>query len=127
MEHEHIISVKNPRRNMNGTIDVDVKWTHSHDEYWPFTASPNDAEPHGREIYTCAVEGEFGEIADVSEEQRNAAAHQMRKQAVDVKLAELELEIQPLRDEALAGVISDSDKKVFARLVRQRKKLTDSM
>ncbi|MDO8931478.1 MAG: hypothetical protein Q7U97_03710 [Rhodocyclaceae bacterium] len=30
----------------------------------PFTASPNDVEAHGRELYALAVAGEFGPIAD---------------------------------------------------------------
>lgn len=30
----------------------------------PFTASPNDPEPHGRELFERAVAGEFGPIAD---------------------------------------------------------------
>ena len=29
----------------------------------PFTASPNDCEPHGVELYTRAMAGEFGPIA----------------------------------------------------------------
>lgn len=30
----------------------------------PFTATPNDTEEHGRDIYTRAIAGEFGSIAE---------------------------------------------------------------
>ena len=29
----------------------------------PFHATPNDSEPHGRELYANAIAGEYGEIA----------------------------------------------------------------
>ena len=32
-------------------------------DYMPFTASENDTEPHGRELFNKAVRGDFGEIA----------------------------------------------------------------
>lgn len=30
----------------------------------PFTANPNDTEPHGREIFERCASGEFGRVAD---------------------------------------------------------------
>ncbi len=44
-----MIEYKNPRYNQHGTIDVDI----NHPVYgWiPFTASSNDVEPHGRQIF----------------------------------------------------------------------------
>ena len=30
----------------------------------PFTASPDDVEEHGREIYARAIQGDFGAIVD---------------------------------------------------------------
>jgi len=43
------MNTRNPRRNQHGTVDVEIE----HPEFgWiPFTASPDDPEPHGREIY----------------------------------------------------------------------------
>jgi hypothetical protein len=43
------IETRNPTRNEDGTIDVEI----NHPVYgWiPFTASPDDPEPHGREIF----------------------------------------------------------------------------
>lgn len=44
------------------TIDLTIKWVEL-DEELPFTASPNDVEDYGREIYNLASAGEFGEVA----------------------------------------------------------------
>jgi len=45
-------------------IDVEVNFDHLQEEYVPFTADPNDIEPHGVEIYNRAIAGEFGVIGD---------------------------------------------------------------
>ena len=44
-------------------IDLTIKWT-GIDEELPFTASPTDAEAHGRAIFAAAAAGEFGPIAE---------------------------------------------------------------
>jgi hypothetical protein len=44
-------------------IDLTIKWDGIDEEY-PFTASPNDVEAHGRAIYEQAAAGAFGEIAE---------------------------------------------------------------
>lgn len=43
------------------SINCVVKFDH-HPEELPFTASPKDPEPHGREIYWNAVNGKYGAI-----------------------------------------------------------------
>lgn len=49
--------------NAEGTlIDLVVKFT-DFDTTLPFTASPDDVEPHGRELYALAMSGSFGVIA----------------------------------------------------------------
>lgn len=44
-----MIEYRNPRYTAHGTIDVEI----NHPEFgWiPFTADPNDVEPHGRQIF----------------------------------------------------------------------------
>ena len=44
-----MIEHKDPRYNANGTIDVQIN--HPQFGWIPFTASPNDVEPHGRQIF----------------------------------------------------------------------------
>lgn len=45
----------------NSTIDMEIE----HPDYgWiPFTANPKDVEQYGKELFSQAVAGEFGEIA----------------------------------------------------------------
>jgi len=44
-------------------IDLVIKWDVFPEEL-PFTASPNDTEQHGREIFEAAVNGEFGRVQE---------------------------------------------------------------
>ena len=46
----------------NTLIDLIVRFSEI-DEDLPFTASPNDVEEHGRDLFARAVAGEFGSIA----------------------------------------------------------------
>lgn len=51
--------------NANGSIDLE----YNHPQYGliPFTASPEDVEELGRELYQRALDGEFGEIEAYSQ------------------------------------------------------------
>lgn len=44
-------------------IDLTIKWVQASEEY-PFTASQNDIEAHGRAIFAAAAAGEFGPVAE---------------------------------------------------------------
>lgn len=57
-----IISAQNPTYTENGDIDLTVLFAEI-GEPVPFTASMHDTEPHGRELYTRAMQGEFGPVA----------------------------------------------------------------
>lgn len=56
------MQVKNLKYNQLGTIDCEIE----HPSYgWiPFTASPDDSEPLGVEIYNQAINGEFGAVEE---------------------------------------------------------------
>ena len=48
-------------------IDCECQWSHLGDntqEWLPFTATSDDAEQHGRDLYNAFVNGEHGAIAD---------------------------------------------------------------
>ena len=55
------MQVKNLKYNQLGTIDCEIE----HPVYgWiPFTASPDDCESLGKEIYAKAIAGEYGPVA----------------------------------------------------------------
>ncbi len=44
-------------------IDMEVKFTHIGDEWFPFTASASDTEPHGKDLHARAMNGEFGAVS----------------------------------------------------------------
>ena len=61
-----LTSVSNPRwSNVEHTM-IDCKITTSQfgSEILPFTANPNDVEPHGRAIFADIVAGHYGPIAE---------------------------------------------------------------
>jgi hypothetical protein len=56
------IQVRNPQYNAAGTIDMEME--HPKFGWIPFTASPDDSEQHGRELYAQAMAGDFGPVAE---------------------------------------------------------------
>jgi len=60
-----IVDARNPKwaHPDNNKIDLEVNFEELPEEYIPFTADPTDGVAHGRELYTRAAAGEFGEIA----------------------------------------------------------------
>ncbi len=62
-----LIDAKNPKWvNAEKTyLIVEAKWQHlESDGYLPFSASANDPEAHGVDLYNRCIAGEFGTIAD---------------------------------------------------------------
>lgn len=63
------IDVKNCRFSKPDNLFIDcVVLFEGFDNYVPFTASQNDSENHGREIFNRAMAGEFGAVADYVQE-----------------------------------------------------------
>lgn len=56
------MQVRNLKHNANGTIDMEIQ--HPRYGWIPFTATPDDPEKHGRDLYQEAIDGKLGEIAD---------------------------------------------------------------
>lgn len=56
------MQIRNPRQNAVGTIDCEIE--HPVHGWLPFTASPNDVEAHGREIYARLVAAEAGPVGE---------------------------------------------------------------
>jgi hypothetical protein len=86
------MQTKNLKYNMSGTIDMEIE--HPVHGWIPFTASPDDCEKIGRELYALAIAGELGAIsvadppAPPTPEQL-AAAEQKAAMQADVVLAYL--------------------------------------
>ena len=54
----------NPEHNM---IDLEVDFEGYPEEYLPYTCSPNDVVDHSRQLYSEAVNGDYGTIAEYEE------------------------------------------------------------
>lgn len=54
------MEARNPKKTDTGAIDLEIY--HPVHGWIPFTASPDDVEPHGRELYERAQAGEFGQV-----------------------------------------------------------------
>ena len=60
-----ILAVRNCKYSSedNSTIDCEAKFVGFPDEWLPFTASPNDVEQHGKDIFANAEKGDYGEVS----------------------------------------------------------------
>ena len=62
-----VVDAKNPvwANDNKNAITLDVNFAElPGEDYISFTASPNDTEEHGRVIYSNAVNGDYGTVAD---------------------------------------------------------------
>ena len=61
-----LTSLTNPQWANSGhtTINCDITTSQFGNEVLPFTASPDDVEPHGRAIFADLVAGVYGPIAE---------------------------------------------------------------
>jgi hypothetical protein len=103
------MDVRNAHYSEIGTIDCEIN--HPTLGWIPFTASPDDVEQHGRDIYAALIAGEAGEIApferwpDLSTGQSDLAA------AVNTRRDHLETQGFPH-----AGLWFQSDERSVARI-----------
>lgn len=57
----NILNVREPQYNVFGSVDLLVTFEGIGEV--PFTATDTDPEPHGRELYQNAINGDYGPIA----------------------------------------------------------------
>ncbi|MGY4041057.1 tail fiber assembly protein [Aeromonas hydrophila] len=108
MEQIEIISAAHPRHLANDaeTITLDVLFAHL-TEPVPFTARKDDTEPHGRELYSRAIFGEFGPIDVIPA----APPGETKQQAILAeRLAQAASAMAPLLDAEALGIISEAER-----------------
>ncbi|WP_434767901.1 tail fiber assembly protein [Pseudomonas triticicola] len=78
----------------------------------PFTASPNDPESHGRELFERATALEYGGIAEPDEEQLKDAMR-MKSSALSAlassMIAKLQGDLSTLQDSEALGMATDEE------------------
>lgn len=104
------ISARQPARAENGAIDLLVTFQGLGEV--PFTALPDDPEPHGRAIYASAIAGDFGQIAPYTPRVRTP--HEIR----DAKRAERANTVKALTVTTSSGKVFNSDEPAQDRMVR---------
>src|SRR5690625_665490 len=60
---QQMYECKNPQYAAPDNSLIDLELNHPEFGWIPFTASPDDTEQHGRDIYAAAISGEYGPIA----------------------------------------------------------------
>lgn len=124
-------SVRQPKWNSpdHSSIDCLVVFDHISGEH-PFTATPYDSEPHGRELFQRIVAGEFGQISpheliaiDAETQQQAAAAFAnfaSTPAGVEflAEIAEHNEEIESRSSRALAALAESHLSKRLSRLLQ---------
>ncbi|MDM5136530.1 tail fiber assembly protein [Aeromonas salmonicida] len=108
MERIEVISAARPRHYAADpdSITLDVLFAHRPEQV-QFAARKDDSEEHGRELYSRAVFGEFGDIelitpAPPTEMQQQARLTTLLKQAATT--------MAPLEDANTLGIISEAER-----------------
>ncbi|WP_421188257.1 tail fiber assembly protein [Aeromonas enteropelogenes] len=113
-----VITAANPRHLAGDqeSITLDVRFSHL-EEVVEFTARRDDAERHGRELYSRAVFGEFGEIKVITPPPPTEAELLAR---LDEALKRAAAVMAPLEDADKLGIISEREKAQLTAWQRYR-------
>ncbi|HDX8597139.1 TPA: tail fiber assembly protein [Aeromonas dhakensis] len=113
-----VITAANPRHFAGDqeSITLDVRFSHL-EEVVEFTARRDDAERHGRELYSRAVFGEFGEVKVITPPPPTEAELLAR---LDEALKRAAAVMAPLEDADKLGIISEREKAQLTAWQRYR-------
>lgn len=108
MERIEVLSAVRPRHYAADpdSITLDVRFAHLPEQV-QFTARKNDSEEHGRELYSRAVFGEFGDIEVIPVPPPTEAEQQAR---LDALLKQAANAMAPLLDAEALGIISEVER-----------------
>lgn len=89
---------KNPQYAAPDNSLIDLEWNHPEFGWIPFTASTDDTEEHGRDIYAAAITGEYGPIAPYDGPSEEELLEQQVRAHRDQLLTEVDaIVMNPLR------------------------------
>ena len=113
-----ITDAKNPAwaNDDKNKINLEVNFAELPESYVPYTADPTDTVEHSRTLYTKAVNGDYGTVADY---QHHRLWHPIDKSSVDIStvgLVQILLEKGLLDDyDVDAILVEDTETVAFAR------------
>ncbi|HDT0720387.1 TPA: tail fiber assembly protein [Proteus mirabilis] len=104
------------------SVDCEVKFQ-CFDEYLPYTASINDSEKLGRNIYRLCLSGKYGKIYPPKLPTRDDEVVNLREKRKILLLESNEI-IEPLKDAKEGGYINKEDIDKLERWKKYRYQLT---
>lgn len=118
MERIEVLSAARPRHYVGDpdSITLDVRFAHLPDPV-QFAARKDDLEAHGRELYSRAVFGEFGDIEVIPVPPPTEAEQQAR---LDALLKQAANAMAPLLDAEALGIISEAEREQLTAWQRYR-------
>lgn len=118
MERIEVLSAARPRHYAGDpdSITLDVRFAHLPDPV-QFAARKDDLEAHGRELYSRAVFGEFGDIEVIPVLPPTEAEQQAR---LDALLKQAANAMAPLLDAEALGIISEAEREQLTAWQRYR-------
>lgn len=118
MERIEVLSAVHPRHYAADpdSITLDVRFAHL-TEPVQFTARKDDPMEHGRELYSRAVFGEFGDIEVIPVPPPTEAEQQAR---LDAQLKQAANAMAPLLDAEALGIISEAERELLTTWQRYR-------
>ncbi|MEG0006590.1 MAG: tail fiber assembly protein [Aeromonas sp.] len=87
-------------------LNMEVLFAHL-PAFVPFTALRDDIEPHGRELYSRAMFGEFGPIEEIPQPLPTEVEQQDR---LNDKLKQAAAAMAPLEDAEKLGILSEAER-----------------
>ncbi|WP_429012708.1 tail fiber assembly protein [Aeromonas hydrophila] len=118
MERIEVLSAGRPRHYTGDpdSITLDVRFAHLPDPV-QFAARKDDTEVHGRELYSRAVFGEFGDVEVIPVPPPTEAEQQAR---LDALLKQAANAMAPLLDAEALGIISETEREQLTAWQRYR-------
>ncbi|MGL4785241.1 tail fiber assembly protein [Aeromonas hydrophila] len=118
MERIEVLSAGRPRHYAADpdSITLDVRFAHLPEQV-QFTARKDDSEEHGRELYSRAVFGEFGDIEVIPLPPPTEAEQQAR---LDALLKQAANAMAPLLDAEALGIINEAEREQLTAWQRYR-------
>lgn len=103
--------------NEQSAVTLQVKVAATEQEF-PFTASPDDPEPHGVDLYNRATSGEFGPIAAYVAPSGTALLSQYKAENAHA-MAAIQTKIAPLSAAQSLGVATQEELDYLTRLQQE--------
>lgn len=121
----NITNISSPKYNEDGSIDIVITTDNVLLGEMPFTASPNDTELHGRQLYEDLKKGKYGSVQPFSKEEAASKLISANRWTADQYIKLAGEVIRVLSEEKEAGIISDTDFERWKQWISYRKKLRE--